>query len=554
MGHIQPGRADAHPVPGWADSAGAATIGCMSRGDRALILATLCIALFLALLDSTAISIIAPQMAGDLNTGVSGLQWTAECYVLAMAGCLLTSGTLGDRLGRKQVFLAGVVLFGAGSALSAMAGSLPLLFAGRAIQGVGAAGMSPQALAIIGMAFPDRAQRARALGIWSGTSGLALLLGPVAGGVLADRFGWQSVFWINVPLTALALALGIARLPATRMAVAHGLDLPGQLLAGVLLVAVSFAVVDAGGSAWHSAAVLAPALLAVAAAAGLVAAERRARDPMLPPALFRSPVYAASVAVLFAVAFGMYASFFLISLELQQVHGLSPAGAGVRFLPAMGTAVVMAPLAGRLAARFGERAVVAAGTAASAVSLLALALADLSSSYASWWPLLVLLGAGIGATFAPVNSALLGSAPAHRTSVAGAVGQLCQQAGTVVGVGALGAAASLVIRARLAADLAGSGLPRAGAGRLAHDLIGNTARASHALGTAIPAHVLQSAVTAGVQRGLLVGAAGFGCGAIAAIFIGAARPAEAPGPAVTEHAAAATAADSTSARRSSADS
>src|SRR5689334_16834464 len=197
------------------------------RTSRPVILVTVCLALFLALLDSTAISIALPLIARDLNTGLSGLQWTADCYVLVMAGFLLTSGTLGDRLGRKQVFLAGVALFTAGSVASALAGSLPVLVAGRVVQGIGAAGMSPQTLAIIGAAYPDRRERAHALGIWSGTSGLALVLGPVLGGVLADRWGWQSIFWINLPLGLAALVLGAIAIRNPATGTARPIDGPG---------------------------------------------------------------------------------------------------------------------------------------------------------------------------------------------------------------------------------------------------------------------------------------------------------------------------------------
>jgi DHA2 family methylenomycin A resistance protein-like MFS transporter len=493
----------------------------MTARSRGLALVTVCIALFLALLDSTAISIALPLMARDLDTGISGLQWTAECYVLLMAGALLSSGTLGDRLGRKQVFLAGVLLFTAGSVVSALAGSLPLLFMGRALQGLGAAGMSPQTLAIIGTIFPERGERARALGIWSGTSGLALVLGPLIGGMLASRWGWQSIFWLNVPLGVAAVVLGARTIPAPATSGSRGVDIPGQLLAVAVLVGLSFAIVDAGGSAWLSAPVLVPLAVAAVAVPALVYTERRSAEPMLPPSLFRSRGYVASIAVLFCVAFGMYASFFLLSLELQQVYGLSAAGAGIRFLPAMGTAVITAPLAGRMAGRLGERNVVMFGTGMAGVSLLLLSVAGLAADYGSWWPLLVTLGLGIGATFAPTNSALLANAPPEWAGIAGAVGQLCQQAGTAIGVGTLGATASLVIRGRLTAGLAALGIHGASPSRLTHDLIGSTARASHDLPAGVPSGLLRSALTSGVQHGLLAGAVAFFCGTAVAVLIGA---------------------------------
>jgi EmrB/QacA subfamily drug resistance transporter len=486
---------------------------------RVLALLTVCIALFLALLDSTAISVVLPLMARDLHTGISGLQWTAECYVLLMAGFLLTSGTLGDRIGRKQVFLAGVLLFMAGSVVSATAGSLAPLFVGRAIQGLGAAGMSPQTMAIIGATFPGREERARAMGIWSGTSGLALVLGPVIGGVLADHWGWQSVFWINVPLGAAALVLGAISIGGIRSSPARRIEVPGQIFAIGTLVALAFAIIDAGNYPWGSVSVLGPFVAAVVLAAAFAATERRSSDPMLPPALFRSRTYVASTGVLFCVAFGMYASFFLISLELQQGHGLSTEGAGLRLLPAMAAAVVAAPLAGWLASRVGERVVVMAGTGAAGVSLLALGLINLAGPYGTWWPLLVLLGLGIGSTFAPTNSALLSSVPPDRSSVASAIGQLCQQAGTAVGIGVLGTTAAVAIRSSLAAGLPQGSGRAADAASLAHQLIEGTARLAGGGQAGVSPRLLQSALASGAQHGLLVGAAAFLCSsAVAALF------------------------------------
>src|SRR5438309_3114277 len=249
------------------------TGGHTGQSGRTLVLVTVCLALFLALLDSTAVSIALPLVARDLDTGMSGLQWTADSYVLVAAAFLLTSGTLGDRIGRKQVFLAGVALFTAGSAVSALAGSLPVLVAGRAVQGLGAAGMSPQTLAILGVAFPERRDRARALGIWSGVSGLALVLGPLAGGALAGRWGWQSIFWLNVPSGVLAFAIGARVIPAARPRRTQRIDVAGQVLAVGALVAVTFGVIRAGGYPWRSPTVLVPLALAAGCLAGFALAE-----------------------------------------------------------------------------------------------------------------------------------------------------------------------------------------------------------------------------------------------------------------------------------------
>lgn len=488
--------------------------------SRSLVLAVVCLALFMALLDSTAISLALPVIQADLRADVSGLQWIADGYVLVFACLLLSAGTLGDRLGRKRPFLGGLAVFTAGSVVCALAPSLGWLVTGRVLQGIGAAAVTPQTLAILAQTFPGTAERARAFGIWSGVSGLALLLGPAAGGLLVGSWGWQSIFWVNVPVGAVALALGARVLTDPERpagAVRHSLDWPGQLLTIGCLAALTFALIEGGRYGWDSAPIVGAGIAGVLLAGALLAVERRAARPMLRLDLFRSGTFSACAAVTFVTAFGLYASFFLLSLFLQRAQGLAPAAAGVRLLPAMAAVVLVAPLAGVLAGRVGSRPVIVLGSGLAAGGLLALATVQPQSAYLQMWPALVALGAGIGFSMPATNTALMGSAPAESGSVAGATGETSQQVGALLGIAVLGALVSAGIHGSVRDSAAAPGLSGVDTGRLAYDI------ASGAVPVVPPgadpgavARVAETALTAGVTAGLLVAGIGFAVGALVA--------------------------------------
>ncbi|MGQ0842354.1 MFS transporter [Actinokineospora sp.] len=407
----------------------------------AATLVIVCLALFMALFDSTAISLMLPAIRADLDADIAGLVWIADGYVLIFAALLLTSGSLGDRLGRARMFLAGMAVFTAGSAVCAVAPNLPVLVGGRIVQGLGAALVTPQTLAILTQTFPAARDRARAFGIWSGVSGLALILGPILGGALVDAWGWRSVFLVNLPIGVLTLILGARVLGGwgSPARFRGAVDLPGQLLTVLWLSTLTFGLIEGTRLGWTAAPVLGLFAVSVVAFVVLVAVERRVSNPMLHLELWRSRTFTASTLVIALVAFGMYASFFLLSLFLQQVQGLSPTTAGVRFLPAMVAVVIAAPLAGLIAGRFGSRPPIVAGGVLMGVSLLLLGGISADAAYSSWWYLLVVFGVGIGLTIPPVNSALLGSVPVERAGLASATGETGQQIGALVGIAVLGA-------------------------------------------------------------------------------------------------------------------
>ncbi|SCG54198.1 MFS transporter [Micromonospora halophytica] len=475
--------------------------------SRTAVLVVVCLALFMALLDSTAISLTLPAMRADLDADLTGLVWIADGYVLVFAALLLTSGSLGDRIGRAPMFLAGLATFTAGSAVCAAAPTVEALVAGRVVQGIGAALVTPQTLAILTHTFPTPRERARAFGIWSGVSALALLLGPVLGGLLAAHFGWRSVFLVNLPVGALALVLG-ARVLLGRDGTARPdgplrrvVDLPGQALAVLWLGTLTYALVEGSRYGWSSPTIIGLLAVSVMALVALLAVERRSTHPMLHLELFRSATFSASTLVIGLLAFGMYASFFLVSLFLQQAQGYTAAQAGVRFLPAMTAVMLTSPLAGLLAGRVGARVPVCGGALLTGVALLLLARVDTADPYQGWWPLLVLFGAGIGLVIPPVNSALMGSVRPERAGLASATGEAGQQIGALIGIAVLGALVTDGFR-RVVADGAGAaGLSRDDSAELARRLFAEDGDVS-TTGDPVVAALVDRALTTGIQWGL----------------------------------------------------
>ncbi|HEY0697144.1 MAG TPA: MFS transporter, partial [Micromonospora sp.] len=483
--------------------------------------------LFMALLDSTAISLTLPSIRADLNADLSGLVWIADGYVLVFAALLLTSGSLGDRLGRSGMFLAGLAVFTVGSAVCAYATDLGTLVAGRIGQGLGAALVTPQTLAILTHTFPDPKERARAFGVWSGSSALALLLGPALGGLLADTWGWQSVFLINVPVGVAALLLGARVLRHTAgtadrpdAPLRHAIDLPGQLLTVLWLGTLTFALIEGSRLGWTSPTIVALLAASLVALVALLLVERRAAHPMLHLELFRSVTFSASTLVIALVAFGMYASFFLISLFMQQVQDYTAAAAGVRFLPAMGAVMVTAPLAGVLAGRFGSRPPVAAGGLLMGVSLLVLGQLDKGAAYGNWWPLLVVFGIGIGLVIPPVNSALMGSVPPARAGLASATGATGQQIGALVGIAVLGALVTEGFRRVVADGAESAGLTSADTAELARTLFAEGGTSDGGAGVpGLGLDLVDQALTYGIHIGLTAAGVAALVAAVTALLI-----------------------------------
>ncbi|MFD0319169.1 MFS transporter [Streptomyces flavalbus] len=409
------------------------------RRERALTLCVVCSALFLALLDSTVVGLALPTVRRDLGADLTGLQWVVAGYVCPYAALLLTGGFLGDRYGRRRVFLAGMAVFTAGSLLCAAAGSVTVLAAGRAVQGVGAAAVTPQTLALLSQVFPGERERAKALSTWSAVSGLALLLGPVAGGSSAELLGWRSVFLLNVPVGLFALAVGRWLPGPVAAGPGRPLDGPGQVLLVACLGAATYGLVEGPRAGWSAPPVATALTLTCAAALALLRVERRTAHPALRLDFFRGRVFTGATSVTFLMAVALNAAYLVLSLRLQVLDGTSPGQAGVRLLPTMAAIVVGAVVAGRLARRPVPWRPVAAGTALAGVALLAVAALASGHPYAVWWPGAALMGLGMGLVMSPNNAALLGGVRPEDTAQAAAVGGVGQQVGALLGVASLGA-------------------------------------------------------------------------------------------------------------------
>ncbi len=517
------------------------TVPTVRTASRVATLMVVCLALFMALLDSVAISVALPVIRADLHTDVAGLVWIADGYVLVFAALLLTSGSLGDRFGRTGMFQAGLAVFTAGSAVCAAAPGLGVLVTGRILQGLGAALVTPQTLAILTSAFPGDKQRARAFGIWSGVSGLALLLGPVLGGILVGTWGWQAIFLVNVPVGILALILGGRTLPTDRpqrpdLPLHRAVDLPGQVLTVLWLGSVTYALIEGSRLGWGSPVIIGTLVVSASAFVALLLVERNSEHPMLRLGLFRSLTFSASTVVIALVAFGLYASFFLISLFLQQVQHYPAAATGVRFLPAMLAVVVASPLAGLLAGRVGARVPVVLGCVLIGGSLLMLARVGSTQAYASWWPWLVSFGLGVGLAIPPVNSALMGSVAPQHAGLASATGESGQQVGALVGIALLGALVSNKFGQVVSDGAAAAGLSAHDTAALARSLFSGGGGQLHA-GSRVGA-LVSRALTGGVHTALTAAGVAALVGAVVGMAIRAPHGDRQDAPAAASDAAA----------------
>ncbi|SDK75127.1 drug resistance transporter, EmrB/QacA subfamily [Actinopolyspora mzabensis] len=483
---------------------------------RRLVLVTMCVAQFLAILDVTVVNLALPAIHRDLGSGMSDLQWIIDAYVLVYASLLLTGGTIGDRYGRKRAFVTGMALFALGSAVSAAAPQLDVLLVGRIAQGAGAAAFGPATLSILTQAFPHGPQRAKAIGIWSGTSGLALVVGPIAGGALVHTLGWQSIFLLNLLVAAAGLMAGLMTVTESKAPRHSRLDPFGQALAVLWLGALTFALIEGARLGLRAPLILTLLALAAIGCVAFVLVETRREHPMLPLALFRRPTFAACNVVILLVGFGLFGSFFFLSLFLQQIQGYPAGEAGLRLLPLMVAIVITAPIAGRLAGRFGARPPMVVGLTLTGCGLLALTGVGVATPYAAWWPALLPIGLGLGLTMAPTNAALMGSVELPRTSTASAMGSTSQQVGSLLGIAVLGAI--VTVKLDEATRRAVPGLSEEVRDRLSDARMGSS---SGEVPVGVDPQTLSDALNqgfvAGMHRGLLLGAIAYFLGAVTAV-------------------------------------
>ncbi|HXD56120.1 MAG TPA: DHA2 family efflux MFS transporter permease subunit [Solirubrobacteraceae bacterium] len=399
-------------------------------------LAIVSVALFMVVLDNLVVSVALPTIHRDLGASIQSLEWTVNAYVLSYAALLLTGAALGDRFGRRRMFLAGLALFTAASAGAALAPSTGTLVAARAVQGIGAAIVTPLTLTLLAEAFPGE-RRGMAIGVWSGISGVAVALGPLVGGAVVESLSWHWIFWINVPI-GLALLLPASRvLTESRGPYGH-LDLPGLLLGSGGAFAVVFGLIRAQSLGWTATAVLASLAGGLALVAAFVAWERRAAEPMLPMEFFAKRSFAVTNVVSLSMYFGMFGSIFFLSQFMQNVLGNSPLQAGLKLLVWTGATMLVAPLAGVFSERIGSRPFMAAGLALQGGALAWLAAtASTHMHYAQMIAPFVMAGAGMALVFAPSANAVLSSVSDQQAGQASGANNAIREIGGVLGVAVL---------------------------------------------------------------------------------------------------------------------
>ncbi|WP_100876520.1 MFS transporter [Janthinobacterium sp. 64] len=418
----------------------------MQRYRRAALVAAAYLGTFLASLDISIVNVALPTLQTALATDMAGLQWVINAYALCLSACMLSAGPLGDRHGHKRIWLLGVALFTAGSLLCALAASLPLLLAGRAVQGVAGALLIPGAMPILSHAFPDPRERAHVIGGWSAFSALALILGPLLGGMLLEATGWQSIFLINLPLGLLAMLLGAWGITERHYREQAALDRTGQVLSIAWLGALTYGLTALGSGstpAWP------PLVFALLAFIVFLAVEARAPRPLLPLRMFRERSFALVNLASLVLGFACYSSLFFFSLYLQQIQGWAAGASGWRMLPQFAAMGIVSLGFGRLSRHVPLRRLMLGGYMLAGLVLLATATLAPRTPYAIVGTLFGLLGVAMGLAVPATGLLAMASVGSERGAMASAIMNALRQAGMTLGVAVLGSVMSLRTNAML---------------------------------------------------------------------------------------------------------
>jgi len=453
---VSAGPVPASPVPA---SPVPALQTAVSR-RRWLTLAVLCLSLLITVVDATIVNVALPTLAHDLRAGTAGLQWITDAYTLTFAALLLLAGALADRFGRHRALAAGLAVFAVGSLSAALTRTPAELIAARAVMGTGAAFIMPATLSILSSVFTVPAERAKAIGIWSAVSGLGVAIGPVAGGVLLAHFGWDSIFLVNLPLVALALAAGHWLVPASRAPQARRPDPAGALLSVAAFTTLTWALIAAPASGWLSAATLARMGGAAVLLTAFAAVEIRSDHPMLPVSLFRNPRLTGAAVSLLALFFALSGAVFLTTQIYQLVLGYSPLAAGLRALPPALTLAVTATAGAHLAKRTGARLPVTGGLLLVTAGLAFFATATAGVGYPHYVLAMIMISGGIGLAMSAATTLTMEQLPPALAGVGSAVNDATRNLGSVLGVAVVGSITASVAAGRLAV-LGSAGHPHA---------------------------------------------------------------------------------------------
>jgi EmrB/QacA subfamily drug resistance transporter len=431
------------------------------------VLVAMVFGLFMPVLDNLVVNVALPTIQDKLGAGVSGLQWIIDAYTLTFASFMLTGGALGDLYGRKRFFMAGLFVFTFGSLLGGFSQTTGQLIGFRALQGLGAAMLLPGSLSIITATFSGR-ERGAAIGIWAAVSGLAIAIGPVVGGFLVEHVSWQSIFFVNVPVGILGLAMTFfivreSRDPSTT----RRIDPPGLVTGTAGLFFLVYALIEGNARGWTDGLILGAFALSALLLAVFFYVESHRESPMLPLRFFRIPTFAASNVVAAAVFFAMFGSVFFLSLYLQNVRGYSPVQAGIRLLAFSVVILFVAPISGRLSDRFGSRWFMTVGPLLAATGMALLLRTETDSSYLTvLLPSFIVLAAGMAMTMTPMTAAVMGSVETRHAGVASAATNTSREIGGVFGIALLGAVVTAAFKRGFLARLVDGGFPRGAASQL----------------------------------------------------------------------------------------
>ncbi len=422
-----------------------ATIGELSQRRKAIILASCCLSLLIVSMDATIVNVAIPTIRADLHASPAQMQWVIDIYTLVLASVLLLSGATADRFGRRRTFQIGLTVFALASLLCSVAPNIETLIAARLLQAIGGSMLNPVAMSIITQVFTGRVERARAIGVWAGVVGISMALGPIVGGLLIEFVGWRSVFWINLPICALAILLTAIFVPESKSTTMRDLDPIGQGLGMAFLFGIAFVLIEGPVLGWADARVIAIGVIAAIAFVGFLRYESRRRDPFIDLRFFRSIPFASATAIA-VCAFASWGAFlFMMSLYLQAERGFSALHTGLTYLPVAVGSLIFAPLSGRLVGRFGARLpLLASGALLTVASLL---LTQLTATTPVWLLLVIfgVFGIGFAMVNAPVTNAAVSGMPTDRAGAASAVASTSRQVGVSLGVALCGSIAGTAL-------------------------------------------------------------------------------------------------------------
>jgi EmrB/QacA subfamily drug resistance transporter len=456
-------------------------------------------------LDNTIVNVALPSLQRQFHASVSELQWVADAYLLVIAALLLFAGSLGDRFGRRRVLRTGLVLFGVGSLACSLSPTLSLLIVFRMLQACGGCMLNPNSLSIISNTFTDPRERAGAIGFWGGVVGISTAAGPIVGGALIDAIDWRAIFWVNVPVVLLALVLLAIFVPESKSPTPRRFDPKGQVVAIVVLGALTYGIIEGPDRGWTNGLILACFAVAAVGTVAFIWIEHRQEQPLLDLRFFRSPPFSGASAIAILAFVVLAGWLFLNTLYLQEVRGYSPLMAGVAALPATIVIVAVSPFSGRLVGRRGSRLPLCAAGALLAAGTALLIFLRPETPYLLLALAYLLIGLGFGAVNPPITNTAVSGMPLSQAGVASAVAGTARQLGSVLGVAVLGSVVTSRLHNELRDRLATSHLPEALQARLSKARIGT----SGISGPGLPpkaANILAEAFTSATHAGWVVAA------------------------------------------------